>query len=152
MTAVKKPQVGNPNFVKGMESPNPRGRPRGTGSPISPLRRTFNTSQKNETLAQEIVTKVLNGTAVKKDQQDMAKWLLSFLVSTNRAASQDEAQRLAARLASAERDEEEKDDGAKDEDLSTPPVFKLEVVRDYDHVFDGVDREELSRQGYSEEE
>lgn len=144
--ALKKP-VGNPNFKKGMKSPNPRGRPKGTGRPISPLRKTFNVSQKSEDLAQDIVAKVLKGDSVKKDQQDMAKWLLNFLVTANRAAQQDEAHR-AALLRANENNEEENEEEDEEEEAPSKPKLLLEIVNDYDFVYEGQDREALASRGY----
>lgn len=152
--AVAKKTVGNPNFKKGMRSPNPRGRPKGTGRPISPLRKTFNDSQKNEALAQEILAKVLRGEKVGKEQWDATKFLLGFLISANRAAQQDEAHRAALLREREVEDTEVGGEEVEETPKKEAPKFQLEIVRDHDFVFEGQDKEALASRGYatSEEE
>lgn len=80
-------------WVKG-QSGNPRGRPRGTGRPISPLRSTLNKLKGSEAESADIIARVIDGDEeVSNKQADMAKWLISMLVTMTRGAIAEEDHR-----------------------------------------------------------
>lgn len=80
-------------WEKGQASPNPNGRPKGTGRPISRLRSTLNKLKGFEQEAVDIVGMVLAGEheGLSKEQIDMAKWLIARLESYTRSAISEES-------------------------------------------------------------
>lgn len=75
------------------ESGNPRGRPKGSGRPISRLRSTLNKLKRIEPEAIEIIEKVIAGESedLNKDQIDMSKWTITMINTLTRGAIAEES-------------------------------------------------------------
>lgn len=80
-------------WKKGQASPNPRGRPKNTGRPISRLRSTLNKLKRIEPEAIEIIEKVISGESedLNKDQIDMSKWTITMINTLTRGAIAEES-------------------------------------------------------------
>lgn len=78
------------DWKKGMESPNPNGRPRGRGRPVSKLRTTLRRLTEMEAEALENIQKVISGEDMNSKTIETSKWLISTIVTVNRAAIADE--------------------------------------------------------------
>lgn len=83
----KKPEH---RFKKG-ESGNPKGRPKGTGGPVSRLRSTLNKLKGLEPDAIDLISKVIDGEDVDKSQLDTAKWVVSMIGTLTRGAIAEES-------------------------------------------------------------
>lgn len=81
------------------ESPNPNGRPKGVrGKPVSKLRSTLRKLQEMEADALNNIKESISRKAVDKEAIATSKWLISTIVSVNRAASADETVMLTSRI------------------------------------------------------
>lgn len=99
MSQEKEKVVPKTAWKKGQPSPNPAGRRKGTGKPISRLRSTLNKLKEREQLAVEIIDEVLEGRHenLTKEQIEMAKWVLSKIESYTRSAIHEESFKMDVR-------------------------------------------------------
>lgn len=107
-------------------SGNSKGRPRGTGKPISRLRSTLNKLKEREQLAVEIIDEVLEGRHenLTKEQIEMAKWVLSKIESYTRSAIHEESFKMDVR-------EKEQESVQANGTTGTPkPRLSLTIVSD----------------------
>lgn len=120
-------------FKKGEASPNPKGRPRGSGRPISRLRSTLNKLKRIEPEAIEIVEKVIagEGSSLDKDQIDMSKWVIQNLLSFTRGAIAEETFREESNKRKSGNSDEDEDE-VKAEGTTGTPVkrFSLNLIEE----------------------
>lgn len=104
-------------------SGNSKGRPRGTGRPVSRLRGTLNKLKGIEPEAIEIIESVVKGEMANltKDQIDMAKWIIGQINSLTRGAIAEESFKI---------DSAPKEDVAKANGTTGKPRFSLSLVED----------------------
>lgn len=111
-------------WKKGDRSPNPNGRPKGTGKPISGLRSTLGKLRELEAKCIENISAVVNGmhkgdkekdiSEVDKQMLETSKWVISTISSMSRAASGEEELRWNIRRQAEEAEKEEKKEGTND--------------------------------------
>lgn len=81
-------------WQKGGKSPNPAGRPKGTGKPISRLRSTLNKLKNIEPEAIEVIESAVLGKEVDKTQLDTSKWVITSISTLTRAALAEESHKI----------------------------------------------------------
>jgi hypothetical protein len=74
-------------------SGNPAGRPKGTGRPMSKLRRTQRKLHEMEDKALENIQKSVEGVDVDKEVLASSKWVIGAIVTVTKAATADEESR-----------------------------------------------------------
>jgi len=89
------------------QSGNPNGRPRGTGRPVSQLRATLRSLREMEQKALDNIRSSVAGDDVDKEVLATSKWVVSNIVTVNRAAVADESLTFNIRQANLARQEEE---------------------------------------------
>lgn len=111
MTTKKKraPNEGNPDWKKGGKSPNPAGRTPGRGRPVSRLRTTLARLREMEDQALVNIKNSIDGTEVDSKSLDTSKWVISNIVTVNRAAVADEQLSFNIRAHNDEREEREQE-------------------------------------------
>lgn len=104
-------------WKKGSPSPNPGGRPKGSGKPISRLRSTLNKLKELEPDAIDVIGLSVKGKEVDKERLSTSKWVISSISSLTRAALAEEAYRMEATLVQEAKEKEareEKKEGTND--------------------------------------
>jgi len=113
------PQV-KEEWQKGGKSPNPTGRPKGTGKPVSKLRQPLNQLLKIVPKCVEVIEAVQSGKGeYTKEQTDMSKWVIQSVVTLTRAATADEESRKTPEIES---------DDNKDKE-TVRPKFTTEIIK-----------------------
>lgn len=85
MTTMNKWEVG--------QSGNPNGRPKGTGRPVSKLRKTQRKLQELEEKALENIKKSVEGGIIDKEILSSSKWVITAILSISKAALAEEQSR-----------------------------------------------------------
>ena len=121
-------RTGNPDprWQKGVKGgPNPAGRPKNSGRPISKLRGTLNKLKGLEEDAVEIISKALAGEFDDKERTDLAKWVINILPTYTRAAIAEESYKTDLKE-SQQSQEEAKKTGTD----NAPARFTMTLVED----------------------
>lgn len=116
---MSKPNISTA-WKKGDPSPNPKGRPKGTGRPVSALRSTLNKLKKLEDKSIENISLVINGEnkdengnpLVSKDQVDLSVKIINMIQAFHKGALAEEQSKIETRN-QAESEEEEDDEEVK---------------------------------------
>lgn len=83
-------------WEKGGASPNPNGRPKGSGRKVSSLRTIFNKLKKMDQEAIDTIQKSLTeGSAVDKDKVQTAKWVINTITVVHKACLQEESDKAS---------------------------------------------------------
>ena len=121
-------------WKKGQSSPNPNGRPKGTGRPISKVRSTLNKLKQLEPDAISVIEKSLKGAKgeeteemVSKSQVDTAKWIISSIGSLTRTALAEESYK--SEISKEAKESEGKATGTNDSS-SKPVRFTTHIIED----------------------
>lgn len=86
--------MANPAFEKGRKSPNPNGRPKGTGKKVSSLRGIFNKLKKMDQEAIDAIQASLtDGSTIDKDKVQTAKWVITTIATLHKACLSEEEAR-----------------------------------------------------------
>ena len=102
-------------FKKGV-SPNPNGRPKGTGKKVSSLRGIFNKLKKMDQEAIDAIQASLTeGSTIDKDKVQTAKWVITTIATLHKACLSEE---------------EAKNTAKEDEDTPTSGVDSADTVED----------------------
>lgn len=94
MSKVKREEDGQ--WKKG-SSPNPAGRPRGTGRSVSRLRRVISQLEEMTPDALDNIARSVRREEVEKSVLDTSKWVVTTIPSLSRAATQEESLRESVR-------------------------------------------------------
>lgn len=97
-------------WEKGAASPNPAGRPRKSGKPVSSLRKTLSKLKALETKSLENIEKSVNGEEVDKECLASSKWVINSVVSVQKACVAEELAVHGIRSDNAEEVQEEKEE------------------------------------------
>lgn len=83
-------------WEKGGASPNPNGRPKGSGRKVSSLRTIFNKLKKMDQEAIDTIQKSLTeGSSVDKDKVQTAKWVINTITVVHKACLQEESDKTS---------------------------------------------------------
>ncbi len=83
-------------WEKGGASPNPNGRPKGSGRKVSSLRTIFNKLKKMDQEAIDTIQKSLTeGSSVDKDKVQTAKWVINTITVVHKACLQEEGDKAS---------------------------------------------------------
>ena len=110
MSEEKKKKGPPTMWEKGAPSPNPAGRPRKSGKPVSSLRKTLSKLKSLETRSLENVEKSVNGEEVDKECLASSKWVCQQIVSVQKACVAEELAVHGIRSDNAEEVQEEKEE------------------------------------------
>lgn len=110
MSEEKKKKGPPTMWEKGAASPNPAGRPRKTGKPVSSLRKTLSKLKALETKSLENIEKSVNGQEVDKECLASSKWVINSVVSVQKACVAEELAVHGIRSDNAEDTQEEKEE------------------------------------------
>lgn len=124
MSEEKKKTVPHTAWRKGESSPNPAGRPKGTGKPVSKLRRTLNKLYALEDKSLENIQKSVEGQEVDKESLSTSRWVVNTIVNVNRAALSEELAIHGIR----QKDNELADEVEKEQEAEEP-VVKFSLVQ-----------------------
>ena len=98
------PQKRKPTWKTGADA-NPNGRPKGTGKPISHLRRTLTKLRAMEEQALKNIEDSIKKKDIDKEALATSKWLITTMVTLNRAATADEQLTFNMRVYREEKEE-----------------------------------------------
>lgn len=116
-------------WTKGAGSPNPNGRPKGTGKPISKLRSLVRKLQEMEEKALENIKFSLEGKDIDKSTVDTSKWVVTTIVTTNRAATAEENLKHEMKMdLEASKQEDTKATGTNDS-VPVRPRFSTSIIK-----------------------
>jgi len=110
MSEEKKKKGPPTMWEKGAPSPNPNGRPRKSGKPVSSLRKTLSKLKALETKSLENIEKSVNGQEVDKECLASSKWVITTAVSVQKACVAEELAVHGIRSDNAEDAQEEKEE------------------------------------------
>lgn len=88
---------------------NPAGRPKGTSKPISALRKTLTRLRAMEEKAMQNINDSINGKEVDKEALTNSRWLITTMVTVNRAATADEQLTFNVKTYNEEKEEAKKE-------------------------------------------
>ena len=121
---AKEKRVPATAWQKGQSSPNPAGRPRKTGKPVSKLRSTAAKLRELEPQALENIQKSVEGQQVDKEVLASSKWVVTTMVSVMKSALDEE---LAVQK--IRKENQELADEVEDEQSEEPQVkFSLNML------------------------
>lgn len=115
--------MANPTFAKGQKSPNPTGRPKGSGKKISSLRTIFNKLKKMDQEAIDAIQASLTeGSTIDKDKVQTAKWVITTIATLHKACLSEEEAKTTAKS-----DDEPSADGGENADTVGDEVDRSKI-------------------------
>lgn len=121
MNMTEPKRMGNPNWSKGMKPQNPNGRPKGAKSgPRSKLRKTLDKLREIEDKALENIKDSVEGKEVDKEVLATSKFVVTTIVTVNRAAVADEESKKML--------DDDEDNAPSIEEEKPKPTFSLNIV------------------------
>lgn len=118
------------SWKKGSPSPNPSGRPKGTGKPVSKLRSTIAKLRELETKSLENIRRSVEGEDMDKEVLASSKWVISTTIATVKAALSEELAVHGIRQKDAELADEVEKDQAEEETQVKFSLVQLPVKAD----------------------